>query len=154
MPISLGMFVTSAQYTLHITRKIQRQHILHQLVGLFIISNDTKCTLLFSLAIIGDAFWNVNSENDKMHFRTPYKQCMTRERADCTCSCSPTLLNNACHLIILSLSYLHRYSWVPHSPAETYELFCFCLFLMCYHIVFLKNYIYNHNAPQLPAAGG
>lgn len=141
MPISLGIFVTSAHgqitHTLHITRKIQRQHILlHQLVGLFIISNDTKCTLLFSLAIIGDAFWIVNSENDKMHFITPYKQCMTRERADCTCSCSPTFLNNVCHLILLSLSYLHRYSWVPHSPAETYGLFCFCLFLMCYHIVF------------------
>lgn len=57
--------------------------------------------------------------------------------------------NNTCHLIVLSLSYLHRYSWVPHSsPAETYWFFVFYLFLMCYHIVFLKNYIYNHNAPS------
>lgn len=34
--------------------------------------------------------------------------------------------NNTCHLIVLSLSYLHRYSWVPHSPpAETYWFFVF-----------------------------
>lgn len=53
-----------------IIRKSQRQYILlYQLVGLFIISNDTECTLLFSFAIIGDAFSVVNSENDKMHFR-------------------------------------------------------------------------------------
>lgn len=71
-------------------------------------------------------------------------------------------LNNTCHLIVLSLSYLHRYSRVPRSsPAGTclafLGFFCFVFFfLMCYHIFFLKNYIYNHIAPfpQLPAAGG
>lgn len=121
-------------------RKIQRQHVLlHQLVGLFIFSNDTKCTLLFSLAFIRDAFWIVNSENDKL----PFRELLTSsvwpgKRADGSCSRSPTLSffsNNTRHLKVLSLSYLHKYSRVPHTPAETYRL-CFCLFLMCYHIVF------------------
>lgn len=98
---------------------------LHQLVGLFIISNDTMYStvyssfLFFKLAIVGDAFFFgiVNSENDKMHFRKLLIQAVYDQgegsRSD------PLLftfffffffLNNTCHLIVLSLWYLHRYS--------------------------------------------
>lgn len=51
-------------YSSWLKKNLTLDSLLYQMVGLFIISNDTKCTLLFSLAIIGDAFWIVNSEND------------------------------------------------------------------------------------------
>lgn len=145
----------------------QSSHFISWLVYLSLAM--TPCTLLFILLFFFLTrycrrciffFGIVNSENDKMHFRKLLIQAVYDQgegsRSD------PLLftffffffLNNTCHLIVLSLWYLHRYSRLSFIADRDLLGLFFCLFfLMCYHILFLKNYIYNHNKPRLPAAG-
>lgn len=123
--------VTNMRGEKHGINKIQRHTTSYFISWLVYLSLAmTPCTLLFLLAIRGDAFWIVNSENDKMHFRKLLIQAVYdqgKEQIEPALAHLLFFLNNTCHLIVLSLSYLHRYSWLSHSsPAETDWFFvCF-----------------------------
>lgn len=96
--------------------KIQRQTqtLLRQLGGLFIISNDIMYSTVRSC--YNRRIWNCKQwEWPNAFQKSPYLSSVwPGTGADLTRPCLPCcrFVFNTCHLIVLSLSYLHRHSWL------------------------------------------